>query len=99
MYRRDLSAATNLTLDVARYEGEFNLGGAQYTDTNAGIAFNWGMTRTLTLSLSYRYADRDGDAVTGDYTENRVWLSIGFGHGAPRAEPLQQEFVADQPAD
>lgn len=99
MYRRDLSAATNLTLDVARYEGEFNLGGAQYTDTNAGIAFNWGMTRTLTLSLSYRYADRDGDAVTGDYTENRVWLSIGFGRGTPRAEPLQQEFVADQPAD
>ena len=94
-YRRDLSAATNVTFDAARYKGEFRIGGGEYTDTIGGVAFNWGATRTITLSLSYRYADRDGDAVTGSYTENRIWFSIGFGRGAPRAETLQPEFAGD----
>jgi uncharacterized protein (PEP-CTERM system associated) len=96
-FRRDLSAATNLQVDLARYKGEFEQSGGEYTDTNAGVALNWGVTRTITLSVSYRYADRNGDAVTGSYTENRLWLSIGFGRGAPRIEPLQPEFAVENP--
>jgi uncharacterized protein (PEP-CTERM system associated) len=94
-FRRDLSAATDLQFDASRVRGEFKVGGARYTDTNAGVTFNWGFSRTLTLGLSYQYADRNGDEVTGDYTENRVWLSIGFGRGAPRVEALRPEFPGD----
>jgi hypothetical protein len=97
LYRRDLSAVTNVQLDAARMRGEFKLAGARYTDTDAGAALNWGVSRTLTVSLSYRYADRDGDDVTGDYTENRVWLSIAFRHGAPRREPLRPQFNTAAP--
>jgi len=68
------------------------LNGAQYSDINAGATFTWGMTRTLTLALSYHYADRDGDALTGEFTENRVMLSLSFQHGAPRIEPLPPQF-------
>jgi hypothetical protein len=91
-YQRYFSAITNVQLEVARVQGDFRLNGAQYSDINAGATFTWGMTRTLTMALSYRYADRDGDQFTGEYTENRVMLSIAFQHGAPRAEPLPPQF-------
>jgi len=96
-FRRYLSAATDVQLDIARIGGQFALGGAEYTDTNGGLAFNWGVSRNIALSLSYRYSDRDGDAITGDYTENRLWLSISFRRGAPRTEILQPEFPVDAP--
>ena len=91
-YQRYFSAITNVQLEVARIQGDFSLNGAQYSDINAGATFTWGMTRTLTLALSYHYADRDGDALTGEFTENRVMLSLSFQHGAPRIEPLPPQF-------
>lgn len=99
LYRRDLSAATYVQLDASRLRGEFTVGGAEYTDTNAGVTFDWGISRTLRLSLSYQYADRNGDGITGDYTENRVWLSLGFQRGAPRNEMLRPQFTAPPPAN
>ena len=97
VYRRDLTAATFVQLDASRMRGEFTLGGAEYTDTIAGVTLDWGISRTLRLSLTYDYADRNGDEVTGDYTENRVWLSFSFQRGAPRRELLQPEFAAEAP--
>lgn len=91
-YQRYLSAVTNVHLEVARIQGDFRLNGAQYSDTNASATFTWGMTRTLTLALSYHYADRNGDALTGEYTENRVMLSIAFQQGTPRNEVLPPQF-------
>jgi hypothetical protein len=94
-YVRYLSAATNLQLEVGRIHGDFRLNGAQYSDINAGATFVWGMTRTLNLALTYHYADRNGDALTGNFTENRMMLSISFRHGAPRAEPIRPKFGAE----
>lgn len=98
-YQRYFSAITNVQLEVARIQGDFTLNGAQYSDINAGATFTWGMTRTLTLALSYHYADRDGDALTGQFTENRVMLSLSFQHGAPRIEPLPPQFGRDAAQD
>jgi hypothetical protein len=98
-FRRDLSAVTDIQLDAGQTQGEFTLGGAEYTDTLAGLAFNWGLSRTLFLSLSYRYAHRAGDPLTGEYTENRLWLSIGYRHGSPRNAALRPDFGADAPAN
>jgi hypothetical protein len=72
------------------------LNDAQYSDINAGATLTWGMTRTLTLALSYHYADRDGDALTGQFTENRVMLSIAFQQGTPRTEALPPRFGGDE---
>jgi hypothetical protein len=94
-YRRDLSAATNVQLDAERTRGKFSVGGAQYTDTGGGVAFNWGVTRNVNVTISYRYADRNGDALTGNYTENRFWLSIGYKRGAPRMELLRPQFAGE----
>jgi hypothetical protein len=91
-FRRDLSAVTSLQFDAARLRGQFDVTGGKYTDTNAGASFNWGITRTLSLALSYRYADRNGDELTGNYTENRVWLTLNYRRGAPRDERLRPEF-------
>jgi len=98
-YQRYFSAITNVQLEVARIQGDFSLNGAQYSDINAGATFTWGMTRTLTLALSYHYADRDGDALTGEFTENRVMLSLSFQHGAPRIEPLPPQFAGGPAQD
>jgi hypothetical protein len=99
LFLRDLSAVSDIQLDAAQIKGEFSLGGAEYTDTLAGLAFNWGVSRTLVLSLSYRYAHRAGDPLTGEYTENRIWLSIGYRRGLPRNERLRPDFGADAPAN
>ena len=95
-YQRYFSAITNLQLEVARIQGDFSLNDAQYSDINAGATLTWGMTRTLTLALSYHYADRDGDALTGQFTENRVMLSIAFQQGTPRTEALPPRFGGDE---
>lgn len=94
-YRRDLSAASNVQLFAERIDGEFTAGGAQYTDTNAGVSLSWRVTRKFSVDISYRYADRNGDVLTGEYTENRLWLSIGYQRGAPRAEKLRPEFAGE----
>ncbi len=94
-YVRYLSAATNVQLEVSRIQGDFRLNGARYSDINGGATLVWGMTRTLTLALSYHYADRNGDALTGQFTENRVMLSLSFRQGAPRTERLRPKFRSE----
>jgi uncharacterized protein (PEP-CTERM system associated) len=92
LYRRDLSPITSLQFDISHTDGSFDSDNAKYTDLVGTAAFDWGLTRRLSLSLSYQYAKRDGDARTGEYEENRIWLTFSYRHGAPRQEMLRPEY-------
>ena len=49
----------------------------------------------LTIDLQYDYDKRSSDLAANEYTENRLWLKIGFGRGEPRATRVAPTFGVD----
>jgi uncharacterized protein (PEP-CTERM system associated) len=90
---RDLSAAFMAQLRVVQDRGEFEQLG-DYTDSTAGLSIQWRLSRRLAVNFAYDYAHRNGDALAGDYSENRFWLSIGYQRGTPRSA-LHGGFLTD----
>lgn len=93
-FRRELSQRTALDLDCGYGNGDFEQG-SNYTDVTAGATFEWRMTQSLSLGLTYDYYDRSSDLAAGDFTENRFWLSIGYSRGRPREHMMVPEFAID----
>jgi hypothetical protein len=93
--RRDMTASTALTLDASSSRGEFAQSGNEYDELTAGLSFNWRLSRYLTLAFSYDFQDRDSGSALGSYQENRLWLSLGFGSGRPRATFAPPTFGVD----
>lgn len=88
---REMSPQLRLSLDANLRSGSFELPGGDYDDLGVRAALDWRMTRRVALRLSYEHANRDSDLAAANYTENRIWLSIGYGRGAPR-DSLQSSF-------
>jgi hypothetical protein len=85
--QRSLTPALTLSLDLAYSSSDFEVSG-DYSDLLGSLALRWRMSRSLSLSLDYTHYDRNSDLAEGDYTENRIMLSIGYGRGAPRSRVL-----------
>ena len=94
-FRRELSAATSLQFDGNVTRAEFDQPGSNYDELNAGLTFNWQMSRRLTLAFTYDYLDRDSDLSAASFDESRLWLSLGFGSGRPRSTFAPPTFGAD----
>lgn len=92
---RALSTTTNLVLESTYVEAEFEEPGRSYDEITAGLTFTWRLSRVLSLHLTYDYFDRSSDSGVDDYTENRFWLSIGFGRGVPRRMTMRPTFAVD----
>ena len=82
--RRDITAAMSLSLDYDLSKSDFDVEG-DYDDQLIGLSLDWQVSRFLSLSLQAEHYDRNSDLGNGDYTENRFWLSLGYGRGAPRS--------------
>jgi hypothetical protein len=93
---RELSQTTTLSLRGGYTRGKFEDSSGDYKEFNAGTAFEWRLSRAVSLSLSYDYWDRNGNAAAGDYKENRVWLAIGYGRGTPRTTFNMPTFGVDE---
>jgi len=91
---RQLTPRTSLTIDGNYGRGSFEQQG-DYTDFIGGISVNWRLSQRVTLALSYDHFDRSSDRPAGGYTENRYWLTIGYGRGAPRRTLLPPRFGVD----
>ena len=82
--RRDITAALSLSLGYDFSKSDFEVDG-DYSDQLVELSLDWQVSRFLSLSLVADHYDRNSDLTGGDYTENRFWLSLGYGRGAPRS--------------
>lgn len=91
---RELTPRTTLAIDGGYRKGDFKDEGT-YTDLSGGVSVNWRLSQRVTLAFAYDHFDRNSDRPAGDYTENRYWLTIGYGRGVPRHAPLPPRFGMD----
>lgn len=91
---RNLSQAMGLTLRASHISGDFEQEG-DYKDRIANLTFSWQLGAHVSLRTTYEYSDRDSDDPAGDYTENRFWISLGYGRGEPRSTVRPPEFAVD----
>jgi hypothetical protein len=94
-FRRELSATTSLEVSTAFTGVSNEPPAADYDDLSAGVSFSWRLTRNLTLDVDYDFSNRRSDAAPTEYTENRLWVTIGFGRGDPRATRVPPTFGVD----
>jgi hypothetical protein len=96
--RRELSPTTSLEV-FTLFSGVSNEPpAADYDDLTAGVSFSWRLSRNLTLDVDYDFSNRRSDAAATEYTENRLWLTIGFGRGDPRSTRVPPTFGVDSMA-
>jgi hypothetical protein len=93
--RRELSQSTSIEISGAGASASFEQPGVDYDELTAGVAFDWRLSRAVSLRASYDYVDRNSDLAGASYKENRFWLSIGFGRGDPRTRRAVPLFPVD----
>jgi hypothetical protein len=94
-----MSPRISLLLNVSRTAVDYEEPSPDYDELIAGASFSWRLSRNLTLDVKYDFTDRNSDAPTTEYTENRIWLSIGFGRGEPRSTRVAPTFGVDAPGN
>lgn len=100
-YSRELSQRTSLEVGASFAQVDYEPPNPDYDDMTADVTFAWRLSQTVTMELTYDYADRSGNVAATDYTENRIWLTIGYGRGEPRVTRTAPRFGVDaliQPA-
>ena len=90
-----MSSSTRLQLEAVYGRGDFEQPGGDYEDLVTALEFIWELSPRLSVNLTFNRSDRSSDRPDGEYLENRFWISLGYGRGQPRAEPLQPEFAID----
>lgn len=95
LFSRQISARTNLQLQALYGEGEFD-SGPGYDELNAGASIIFRASRRISVTVEYEYYQRNSDVRLNEGTENRIWLSIGYGNGTPRRQYAEPEFAIDQ---
>jgi hypothetical protein len=93
--RRDLSASTSLQFSASQTGVRYNPPAVDYDESTAGLSFSWVLSRNLTFDARYNLSHRSSDVASGGYTENRLWLTIGYGRGMPRATRVAPTFGVD----
>lgn len=94
-YRRELSPTTSLSIGAAQVAVRYEPPAVDYEELTAGVAFTWRLSRSLAVEASYDFSHRGRDVAFAGYSENRLWLSIGFGRGEPRRTRIPPAFGVD----
>jgi hypothetical protein len=94
-FRRDLSPTRSLQISAAHMAVRYEPPAVDYNELTAGVAFSWRLARNLALDVSYDFARRGRDVSFAGYTENRLWLGIGYGRGEPRTSRVAPTFGVD----
>ena len=93
---RDLTPALMLDVGVSGFQGSFETPGRDYDELSGHLGLQWRLSRYIVTNLSLDYFDRSSDAIGGDYSETRLWLTIGYRHGVPRTTMRDPEFAVDR---
>jgi hypothetical protein len=95
---RDLSPALTVNLNTTGTSASFEQGGGDYRDIGGAFGLEWRMSRHLVTTMTCGYAQRASDLIGSDFSEVRVWLTLAYRHGVPRANMLETEFAIDRQA-
>lgn len=93
-FTRQLSPQTQLALQGGYGTTDFTEQG-DYDQWDAALSLRWRFSRSLSLTVTYDYYTYDSDRFTTEVEENRIWISLGYGRGAPRRELAPAEFAID----
>jgi hypothetical protein len=53
-----------------------------YSQSTTTLSLTWRMGQRLSLAVDYSFAKRQGDLPDTNFTENRLWISVGYGRPA-----------------
>jgi hypothetical protein len=94
-YSRDLSPRATLGLGVAYGSADYEPPAADNKDLTFRSTLTWRLTRNVSLEARYDFVDRNSTAPLTEYSENRFWVTIGYGHGEPRSQRSSPSFGID----
>ena len=89
---RQITPSLQLALTEYALRQQFISADVSATETNTGLQLNWHAGRSLTVLAAYYLAKSSSDIPASVYTENRVWIGIGYGRAAevpPGPAPLK----------
>lgn len=84
------SMQLGLTEDVVRWH--FDSGDESATTSDTALQLTWRVGPRVSVFLAYYLAKGEGNVPGIQYTENRIWLSVGYGRAAevpPGPAPLR----------
>jgi hypothetical protein len=79
---RELSPVLEVALSEYVTRQSFASYGVNATETNTGLQLTWHAGRNLSVMFAYYLAKSTADISTDSYTENGLWLSVGYGRPA-----------------
>jgi len=79
---RQLTPTLQLALTEDLVHWEFTGESESTTASDTVLLLRWSVGSRLSVVLAYYWAKGNGNIPTFQYTENRVWLSIGYGRAA-----------------
>jgi hypothetical protein len=79
---RQVTPTLQLALTEYLVHWRFDTGGQSNTATETALQLTWRVGSRLSVRLAYNLAKGSGNVPGFQYTENRVWLSIGYGRAA-----------------
>ena len=89
---RQVTPVLQLALTEYLVRWQFDSTDDSATESDTGLQLTWRAGRHLSVFLGYFLDKGSGDLHTFQYTENRIWLSIGYGIAAaapPGPAPLR----------
>ena len=88
-----------LQLSLTEYLVRWEFTGESATATDTGLQLAWRVGNRVSIFLAYYLSKGSSNVPTFQYTENRLWLSIGYGVAAevpPGPAPVRLPGVAPQ---
>ena len=79
---RQLTPAVQIALTEDYYRQSFENIQGNSSQSTTDLGLSWRLARRLTMSVDYAFARRQSELGGTGYTENRLWLSIGYGRPA-----------------
>lgn len=89
---RQATPTVQLALTEYLVRWQFDSTDESATESDTGLQLTWRAGRNLSVFVSYFLAKGNSNVQAFQYTENRIWLSIGYGHAAeapPGPAPLK----------
>lgn len=82
---RQLTPVVQLALTEYLVRWRFDTENQSATESDTGLQLTWHAGERFSVFLAYFLAKGNSNIPTFDYTENRIWLSIGYGRAAEAA--------------
>jgi hypothetical protein len=79
---RELSPVLQLAVTEYLDREHFTAGGDSATEADTGLQLTWRAGKSLSVIFAYYLAKGFSDLPTDRFTENRLWLSVGYGRAA-----------------